>query len=35
MNRSDYVAGIDVGSLSTEALILPMEGEPAGYYRAD
>ena len=31
MNRSDYVAGIDVGSLSTEALILPMEGEPAGY----
>jgi len=27
----DYVAGIDVGSLSTEALILPTEGEPAGY----
>lgn len=31
MKRPDYVAGIDVGSLSTEALILAMRGEPAGY----
>ncbi|MBW1782010.1 MAG: 2-hydroxyglutaryl-CoA dehydratase [Deltaproteobacteria bacterium] len=31
MKRPDYVAGIDVGSLSTEALILDMEGELTGY----
>jgi len=31
MKSRDYVAGIDVGSLSTEALILDMEGGTAGY----
>ena len=31
MKTRDYVAGIDVGSLSTEALILDMEGGTAGY----
>jgi (R)-2-hydroxyacyl-CoA dehydratese activating ATPase len=31
MERRDYFAGIDVGSLSTEALILPVVGGPAGY----
>jgi (R)-2-hydroxyacyl-CoA dehydratese activating ATPase len=31
MKSRDYVAGIDVGSLSTEALILDMEDGTAGY----
>ena len=31
MKSHDHFAGIDVGSLSTEALILNTEGEPAGY----
>jgi len=31
MKNRDYVAGIDIGSLSTEALILDMEGGIAGY----
>ena len=31
MNSRDYFVGIDVGSLSTEAMILNTMGEPVSY----